>query len=108
MGHGRAQPLFFSYSMLGDDQSATSSGKPKPVSGHDKVAIKIKTTMVDARCTKEMNDNVRLMRELIVSVANATILQQISRYEKEVYELKDKLLDVDKNHKQCLDNQRFY
>ena len=85
--------------MLGEDQSASSSSIPKPVSRHGR-----KKAADDAReeHTKAMNDNLRLMTMSMVSITNSMILRQISRCENERFELELTLLNVNKD-----DNKRL-
>jgi 3'-phosphoadenosine 5'-phosphosulfate sulfotransferase (PAPS reductase)/FAD synthetase len=83
--------------MLSDDQSASSSRTPKPVSRHGrKLAFNSSTSKGDTDMhTKEMHDNVRRMTEASEKSANLSVLTQIACQKEKVYELELKLLDVD-------------
>jgi hypothetical protein len=98
--------LWRTCAMLSDDQSASSSRKPKPVSRNGrKLASNSSTIKGDTRDkhTKEMHDNVRRMTEASEKSTNLSILTQIARHKEKVYELEWKLLDVDEKN----DSQRF-
>ena len=91
--------LWRTCAMLSDDQSASSSRKPKPVSRHErKLASNASTSKGDTRDkhTKEMHDNVRRMTEASEKATNQTKITQVERLKDKVYELEWKLLDVDK------------
>jgi hypothetical protein len=75
--------------MLSDDQSASSSRTPKPVSRHGrKLASNASTSKGDTRdkhwqCTASEKST------------NLSVLTQIARQKEKLYELELKLLDVD-------------